>query len=275
MRIVQNGKPLGSMLITLGLETTAFSNSLTGATRAVKTATKEMAAGFKIVGSGGGQLDSLAFKQQALNKVISAQKNELNYLGEAYKKTLNKQGDATAKTAAAAQKYNEAQAKLAVYKHQLIETSGELAELTVKTTGTTGAIYAGGEKLIATGEKMSSIGGSLTKNVTVPLAAVATAVGTAAIKWESAFAGVLKTNDEVVDSTGKVVYSYDDLENGLRSLAKELPATHQEIATVAETAGQLGIQTDNVVGFTKVMIDMGESTNNVSRDSSNCTGKNG
>lgn len=72
--MVQNGKPLGQMLITLGLDTTAFSSSLTGATRATKTAAKEMQAGLKIVDSGGKKIDTLAFKQQALNKVIEAQK---------------------------------------------------------------------------------------------------------------------------------------------------------------------------------------------------------
>lgn len=40
-----------------------------------------------------------------------------------------------------------------------------------------------------------------------------------------------------------------------------MPATHAEIAGVAESAGQLGIQTDNVTSFTKTMIDMGEATN--------------
>ncbi|HAP6208339.1 TPA: phage tail tape measure protein, partial [Enterococcus faecium] len=89
----------------------------------------------------------------------------------------------------------------------------------------------------------------------------ATAVTSAAISWESAFAGVKKTNDEVVDSNGNVVYSYSDLEKGLRDLATKLPASHQEIANVAEAAGQLGIKTENVVSFTKTMIDMGESTN--------------
>ena len=44
-------------------------------------------------------------------------------------------------------------------------------------------------------------------------------------------------------------------------MAKELPASHEEIAGVAEAAGQLGIQTDNVVSFTKTMIDLGEFTN--------------
>lgn len=76
----------------------------------------------------------------------------------------------------------------------------------------------------------------------------------AAMSWESAWTGVLKT----VDGTPKQLAA---VQEGLRGLAKTLPATHEEIAAVAEAAGQLGIQTDNVVAFTKTMIDMGESTN--------------
>lgn len=266
--VVQNGKPLGQMLITLGLDTTAFSSSLTGATRATKTAAKEMQAGLKIVDSGGKKIDTLAFKQQALNKVIEAQKNELGYLKQAYDKTLDSQGNATSTTAKAAQKYNDAQAKLAGYEQQLKSTVGQLARLDIETNGVTGWLNKQGDAFIKQGEKIqkfgsvvSSVGSTLTTGITLPLVAGATAVTKAAIDWESAFAGVKKTSDEVVDSNGNVVYSYDDLESSLRDLAKQLPSTHSEIASVAEAAGQLGIQTENVSAFTKVMIDLGESTN--------------
>lgn len=76
----------------------------------------------------------------------------------------------------------------------------------------------------------------------------------AAMDWESAWAGVQKT----VDGTPEQM---NQLESGLRGLAKELPATHGEIAAVAEAAGQLGIKVGDVKSFTKVMIDLGESTN--------------
>lgn len=76
----------------------------------------------------------------------------------------------------------------------------------------------------------------------------------AAMSWESAFAGVLKTVDGTPRQLAKV-------EEGLRGLTKVLPASHEEIAAVAEAAGQLGVKTGNVVSFTKTMINMGESTN--------------
>lgn len=76
----------------------------------------------------------------------------------------------------------------------------------------------------------------------------------AAMSWESAWAGVRKT----VDGSPEEMAS---LEKELRGLATTLPATHEEIAGVAEAAGQLGIERENVAAFTKTMIDLGESTN--------------
>lgn len=76
----------------------------------------------------------------------------------------------------------------------------------------------------------------------------------AAMDWESAWAGVLKT----VDGTDEQLRN---LEGSLREMARTMPATHQEIAAVAEAAGQLGIAVDDVAEFTRVMIMLGETTN--------------
>lgn len=81
----------------------------------------------------------------------------------------------------------------------------------------------------------------------------------AALDWESAWAGVLKT----VDGSPEQMAA---LEEEIRALTDVLPATHQEIAAVAEAAGQLGIQRENVAAFTKTMIDMGEATNLTSEE---------
>lgn len=76
----------------------------------------------------------------------------------------------------------------------------------------------------------------------------------AAADWESAWAGVTKT----VDGTTAQMSA---LEDGLRSMANELPATHAEIAAVAEAAGALGIRRGSIEDFTRTMIDLSETTN--------------
>ena len=75
-----------------------------------------------------------------------------------------------------------------------------------------------------------------------------------AVDFESAFAGVKKTVDATDEELAK-------LETGIRNMSKEIPASSEAIAGVAEAAGQLGIEVPNIIGFTRVMIDLGESTN--------------
>lgn len=88
-------------------------------------------------------------------------------------------------------------------------------------------------------------------------------LGAAALKsfasFEEAFAGVRKT----VNATEE---QFKALEDGIRDMAKVLPSTAVEISGVAEAAGQLGIQTESILGFTRTMVDLGETTNLTSRE---------
>ena len=98
---------------------------------------------------------------------------------------------------------------------------------------------------------------SLGRGTLAVSAAIAVGLGLtakAAMDWESAWAGVTKT----VDGSPEQMAA---LEAELRGLAKTLPATHEEIAGVAEAAGQLGVKRADVASFTRTMIDMGETTN--------------
>lgn len=106
-------------------------------------------------------------------------------------------------------------------------------------------------------QKRSAAHREVAQVVTAASAAVAAGLAYSAkeaLGWQSAFAGVRKT----VEGTPAEL---EAVENGLRSLTKVLPASHDEIAGVAEAAGQLGVAQGDVVGFTKVMIDLGETTN--------------
>ena len=81
-----------------------------------------------------------------------------------------------------------------------------------------------------------------------------TACVAASVELESAMAGVYKT----VEGTPEQLTAISD---GIKQMATEIPATTAEIAAVAEAAGQLGIAADDVLGFSRVMLDLGESTN--------------
>ena len=63
---------------------------------------------------------------------------------------------------------------------------------------------------------------------------------------------------KTVDGTAEELRKISD---GIRKMALEIPATTTEISAVAEAAGQLGIAKENILDFTRVMIDLGEATN--------------
>lgn len=205
---------------------------------------------FKLVQT---QWDASTSKTQKL-------KAELDYLNNAYdiqkdkvstlRMQLNELENADEKDTLAIEKkraeLTKAETSLQKYANQIKEVSRQL-----KITG---------EDITKFGENIEKVGGKIEK-VGQKVSAFSTATATAfvacaktAIDFEDAFTGVEKT----VDGTEEQMA---ELKQGIRDMAKEIPSTTTEIAAVAEAAGQLGIQTENILSFSKAMIDLGNSTN--------------
>lgn len=157
--------------------------------------------------------------------------------------------------------------------HELLEAKKANQDFANSYNDSTNKLKNFGNGIGATGEKLKSVGRGMTTYVTAPLIAGVGLSVKAASDFDSAFTGVKKTVDEVTDKNGKVTYSYAKLESGIRNMAKEIPASTTEISNVAEAAGQLGIETPNVLGFTRTMIDMGQATNMSSEDASTALAK--
>jgi len=140
------------------------------------------------------------------------------------------------------------------FQREVVKAEQELEkfEKQLRETGLTAEQV--GKKLQDAGQKMTNVGKNLTMKVTAPLAGLGALATKSAIDFESAFAGVRKTVDATEEEFGA-------LEKGIRKMAKEIPAAATEIAGVAEAAGQLGIETENILNFTRTMIDLGEATN--------------
>ena len=98
------------------------------------------------------------------------------------------------------------------------------------------------ERTTSLSKGLQGIGSTLTKNLTVPIAAAGAASLKAGIEFESAFAGIRKTVDATEQEFGK-------LRTGILEMAREMPQSASELAAVGEIAGQLGIQTQNILDF--------------------------
>lgn len=76
----------------------------------------------------------------------------------------------------------------------------------------------------------------------------------ASMDFESAITGVAKTTDLTEAELA-------DMSDALKDMSTEMPATAEELAAIAESAGQLGIQKEALVDFTETMAMLGTSTN--------------
>lgn len=251
------GTPLGQMYIELGLDVSKFNPTLNGAKNAVKYFQSNVKALDSSLKNNGKNTDLLQAKYKTLGQAIEAQKSVLNQM----KKSFDTLEPGTAKFDKAAAEIERENAKLAAMEGQLRSVQQALIAVGKENSFVNrinkfgDGFIKSGDKIKTFGDSVSSLGGKLTTGLTLPLVASVGMVTKAAVDYESAFAGVKKT----VDETATV--SYKNLSDGIRQMAKELPASAVEIANVAEVAGQLGIKAEDILTFSRTMIDMGESTN--------------
>lgn len=197
------------------------------------------------------------------NNATESQKNKVRKkeLGEQMRITAQEVTNLEKQLIIAKREYGSNSEEVRKLETQLLQAKGAYQEYANELAKATDHMGRFGQKAQALGGKLSGVGKSLTTGLTVPIVGGVGLAVKAASDFDSAFTGVMKTVDEVKDANGKVVISYDDLRKGIRNMAKELPVSTTEISAVAEAAGQLGIKTENVLGFTKTMIAMGKSTN--------------
>jgi TP901 family phage tail tape measure protein len=129
-----------------------------------------------------------------------------------------------------------------------------LIKLGLNSAAFTSGLDRSTKRLTALGSDLKGLGTKMSVGITLPLVALGTAAIKTANDFESGFAGVKKT----VDATEA---EFADLREGLIEMTKEIPASADTIFQVAEAAGQLGVETQNIEAFTRTMVDLGNTTN--------------
>lgn len=140
-----------------------------------------------------------------------------------------------------------------------VEIAADASDFATKLGGVESQINSVASKWKSIGSGISDAGKTLTGALTLPIVAAGTAATVAAIQWEEAFAGVLKT----VDGTAEELQYIND---GLREMSRVKPLSNAVLANIAELGGQLGISPENLLGFTAVVADLTVSTNLTAED---------
>ncbi len=109
------------------------------------------------------------------------------------------------------------------------------------------AVQKGADGMLASVTKMAT-------GITIALGSIGIAAVREAALFESSFTGVRKT----VNATEE---EFQKLQASFRQMSREMPTNIHQLNKIAEIAGQLGIENEQLVSFTKVIADLGNTTN--------------
>ena len=243
--VTNGGSRIKGITVEIGGDTTKLQTALKGVNSEIKNTQAALKDVEKLLKLDPGNTELLTQKQKLLKDAIAETKEKL----------------ATLKTAAeqaneALQRGEISQAQYDALQREIAETEAKLKDLEAQASKSAVAL----EKIAATGTKLQGVGNAITgvgKSL-APLSATVAAVGVAGVKaatdWESAFAGVKKTTDATEEE-------YEQLAAVIQKMATETASSAEDIAAVAEAAGQLGISKEHLLEFTKTMVMLGDSTN--------------
>lgn len=202
-------------------------------------------------------------------KELGENAEETKQLGAEYKslqKELNSTNSKIRSNATAVQNaeanMNKAEAELKQMKAELKSVGTEIDNQSNKWK----KLYNSLGGFDAIKNKFATLGSTLTRNVTMPIAGAAAMAVKTNIDFENAFTGVAKT----VDMSGAELDKFTDK---IIDMTNEMPQSVEELSAVAEAAGQLGIEKENLVDFTDTMVRLGDSTNVASEEAASALAK--
>lgn len=241
-------KTIKGINVVIGASTTGLQKALSDVNSKSKDIQKELSQVNKALKFDPKNTELLRQKKELLSQAVSNTRDKLEQLKDVQEQV----NDQFAKGEISDRAYREFNREIATTEERLKYLQQEL-----KNTGID--FEKMGKSVQEAGKNISDAGTKLTKGVTVPLVTTGGLAVKAASDFESAFAGVRKT----VDATEE---EFTYFRQEILNMSKEMPQAATEIAGVAEAAGQLGIQNDAILGFTKTMVDMGVATNMSSED---------
>lgn len=223
----------------------------------VKAATGSAASEYRRLASSLGEGDSATIAAKAnlerYKEEYKAARDQVKLLEGQIKsntKTLQNNADAISK----------AQTNLNLAKASVRETDAEIKRLTEQLYRMQSGWTKAGEALTAISKRCETVSKALTKAgkgmtaaITTPIVALGTTAVKASIDYESAFASVRKT----VDATEE---EYAALSASIKEMSTQVASSAGDIAEVVAVAGQLGIENEHLMDFTRTMIDLGNST---------------
>lgn len=227
--------------IELGADTTGLSKALKSINTEIGATQRQLKDVERLLKLDPGNTELLAQKQRLLSDRIGETKTKLEALKEAQKEV----GEELKKTGEGQEQYDALQ-------REIISCENELKNLEKQAIESNAAlqnISAAGAKMQDIGKSISSVGDSMTRNVTVPLVGAGTAIVKVAGDFEQQMAKV----SSIAQAYGE---DLDQLKQTAMDLSKDTRFSANEIAQAYEYMGMAGWNTNQILAGTPGILDL-------------------
>lgn len=248
-----------NLVTKLSIDDSGVERSMAELARQMKVVQSEFQAASSRLGEHANSQEALRTKADSLNKQLEIQAQRIAKLKQQHQEAVAAKGADARETQNLETKLNKAVTQYNRMDAELKSTTAELQKQTSAWQKATTVLDDAAKKMEAISRTMTQAGQGLSLMVTAPIVGAGVAAGKASVDFETAYTGVKKT----VNATSEELERF---RQEIRDMSKEMPASASEIAGVAEAAGQLGIKNDALMGFTKVMTNMGVATNMASEE---------
>ena len=226
------GSRIKGITVEIGGDTTGLEKALKNVNNTIRTTQSQLKDVERLLKLDPSHTELLSQKQKLLKESISATKEKLDTLktAQAQAKQQMESGDL------GKDKYDALQREIIATEQELERLAKEAANANTALT----KIGEAGKSLENVGNKMSSVGSSLTRNVTMPLVAV----GTAAVKTTADFDEQMSKVGAISGATGK---DFDDLRDKAREMGAKTKFSAMEAGQGFEYMAMAGWKTEDML----------------------------
>lgn len=243
-----------TVVARIGLDDKGFQSGVSKIQRSLKVVQSEFAAVSSKMGDYGKTTEGLKLKASSLSKQVEIQKAKVEALSKGYKESAEKKGEDAKATENLKIKLNYATA-------ELNKMEGELSDLNknikVQENGFNklGKKFDGiGSKMKTVGDGFSSVGGTLSKTVTAPIAAA----GAGLFKLASDFD---ESSDSIRTGTGATGKALEGLEDDFKSVYKAVDTNMEDASKViADLNTRTGLSGKSLQGLSTQMLRLAKVT---------------
>lgn len=183
-------RPIGELVIEVGMDSANFNNSLKGITSELKVATNSMKANVSVLEAAGDEYGALEAKVDGLNRIMDTNDRKIEELKRQHREATETYGAESEQVQKLSVQISNSVRQQAAWQQQLQRTGDKIEKLARETAESESKIIKFGQGMQDASTKIDALGDRINTTLTPAIAGIGIAAGKAALDMDIATADI-------------------------------------------------------------------------------------